>query len=72
MSWRSYSAGAYFLLDTRALPVSIAAALAALLIFGGVKGQLTGVAPLQSASRTAIAGTLAAAAPFAIARLVTG
>jgi vacuolar iron transporter family protein len=62
----------YFLLDavSRALPASIALTLAALLIFGGVKGQLTGVAPLRSASQTAIVGTLAAAAAFAIARLV--
>jgi hypothetical protein len=46
----------YFLLDTvsRALPVSILLTLAALLIFGGVKGQLTGVAPLRSALQTAI------------------
>ena len=33
---------------SRALPVSIALTLAALLIFGGVKGQLTGVAPLRT------------------------
>ena len=63
----------YFLLDTvsRALPVSIALTLAALLIFGGVKGQLTGVAPVRSALQTAIVGSLAAAAAFAIARLVS-
>jgi len=50
----------YFLLDTvsRALPVSIALTLAALLIFGGVKGQLTGVAPFRSALQTAIVGYL--------------
>jgi vacuolar iron transporter family protein len=62
----------YFLLDTviRALPASIAVTLAALLIFGGVKGQMTGIAPLRSAVQTAIVGTLAAAAAFAIARLV--
>jgi VIT1/CCC1 family predicted Fe2+/Mn2+ transporter len=62
----------YFLLGTvsRALPVSIALTLAALLIFGGVKGQLTGVAPLRSALQTAIVGSLAAAAAFAIARIV--
>jgi VIT1/CCC1 family predicted Fe2+/Mn2+ transporter len=64
----------YFLLDTvsRALPVSIALTLAALLIFGGVKGRLTGVAPLRSALQTALIGSLAAAAAFAIARLVSG
>ncbi|HEY8031475.1 MAG TPA: VIT1/CCC1 transporter family protein [Methylocella sp.] len=63
----------YFLLDkvSRALPVSIGLTLASLLIFGGVKGQLTGVAPLRSATQTAIVGSLAAAAAFAIARLVS-
>ena len=52
------------------LSVSIALTLAALLIFGGVKGQLTDVAPLCSASQTAIVGSLATAA-FAIARLAS-
>ncbi len=62
----------YFLLQTvsDALPVSIGLTLAALLIFGGVKGQMTGVAPLRSALQTALIGSLAAAAAFAIARLV--
>ncbi|MGH6838236.1 MAG: VIT1/CCC1 transporter family protein [Methylocella sp.] len=62
----------YFLLEkvSQALPVSIALTLAALLIFGGVKGQLTGVAPLRSALETATVGSLAAAAAFAIARIV--
>jgi VIT1/CCC1 family predicted Fe2+/Mn2+ transporter len=63
----------YFLRDavSRALPVSIALTLEALLIFGGVKGQLTGVAPLRTALQTAIVGSLAAAAAFAIARLAS-
>ena len=62
----------YFLLQTvsDALPVSIGLTLAALLIFGGVKGQMIGVAPLRSALQTALIGSLAAAAAFAIARLV--
>jgi vacuolar iron transporter family protein len=55
----------------QALPFSIALTLAALLIFGGVKGQMTGVAPLRSALQTALIGSLAGAAPFAIARLVS-
>jgi vacuolar iron transporter family protein len=62
----------YFFLAgiSQALPFSIALTLAALLIFGGVKGQITGVAPLRSAVQTALIGSLAAAAAFAIARLV--
>ncbi|QBR70504.1 iron transporter [Beijerinckiaceae bacterium] len=62
----------YFLLPTvsRALPISILVTLAALLIFGGVKGQMTGVSPVRSALQTAIVGSLAAAAAFAIARAV--
>ena len=62
----------YFFLPTvsHALPISIALTLAALLIFGGFKGQMTGVAPVRSALQTAIIGSLAATAAFAIARLV--
>jgi vacuolar iron transporter family protein len=63
----------YFFLArvSQALPVSIALTLAALLIFGGVKGLITGVAPVRSALQTALIGSLAAAAAFAIARLVS-
>jgi vacuolar iron transporter family protein len=63
----------YFLLNrvSSALWVSIVLTVAALLIFGGVKGQMTGVPPLRSALQTALIGTLAAAAAFAIARLVS-
>ncbi|MCI0736425.1 MAG: VIT1/CCC1 transporter family protein, partial [Beijerinckiaceae bacterium] len=63
----------YFLLDavSRALPVSIALTLAALLVFGAVKGRLNGVAPVRGALQTAFVGTLAAAAAFAIARLIS-
>ncbi len=57
---------------SQALPISIALTLTALFIFGGVKGQMTGVAPLRSAFQTAIVGSLAAAAAFALARLVGG
>ncbi|HUI21617.1 MAG TPA: VIT1/CCC1 transporter family protein [Methylocella sp.] len=62
----------YFVLAevSRALSVSIALALAALLIFGGIEGQLTGARPLRSAVRTALIGFLAAATAFGIARLV--
>jgi len=64
----------YFLLGSvsRALPVSVTLTLAALVIFGAVKGHFTGVAPARSALQTALVGTLAAAAAFAIARLVSG
>jgi len=53
-----------------ALPFSVAFTLAALFIFGGVKGHLTGAPLLRSAVQTAIVGGLAAAAAFGIARLV--
>ena len=64
----------YIILDSvsRALPISVALTLAALLIFGAVKGHFTGMAPVRSALQTTIVGTLAAAAAFAIARLVSG
>ncbi len=62
----------FFLAEiSQALPLSIALTLAALLIFGGIKGQMTGVTPLRSALQTALIGSLAAAAAFAIARLVS-
>lgn len=62
----------YFFLRevTQALSVSIALTLAALLIFGGIKGRLTGVRPLRSALQTTFIGSLAATTAFAIARLV--
>lgn len=44
--------------------------LAALLIFGFVKGRFTGVSPLKSAVQTAVIGSLAAAAAFAIASAI--
>jgi vacuolar iron transporter family protein len=63
----------YFLLGdvSRALVASVSLTLAALLIFGAVKGQFTGVAPFRSALQTALVGTLAATAAFVIARLVS-
>ncbi|HXW71761.1 MAG TPA: VIT1/CCC1 transporter family protein [Methylocella sp.] len=64
----------YFFSSTvaRALPISIVVTLAALLIFGGVKGQVTGVAVLRSALQTAFVGSLAAAAAYLMARLFSG
>ncbi|WP_026607961.1 VIT1/CCC1 transporter family protein [Methylocapsa acidiphila] len=55
---------------SQALLISIATTLSALFVFGGVKGRLTGVAPLRSALQTAIVGSIAAGAAFALARLV--
>ncbi len=53
-----------------ALEVSVGVTLAALLIFGYVKGQFTGARPLRSAMQTALIGGLAAAAAFGIARAI--
>jgi VIT1/CCC1 family predicted Fe2+/Mn2+ transporter len=54
----------------RALWVSIAVTLAALAIFGGIKGRFTGVPMIRSGLQTALIGGLAAAAAFGIARLI--
>jgi VIT1/CCC1 family predicted Fe2+/Mn2+ transporter len=64
---------AYLLLpDARsALRLSVVTTLAALAIFGGVKGKFTGAPILRSAFQTAIIGGLAAAAAFAIARSIS-
>jgi vacuolar iron transporter family protein len=42
----------------------------ALLVFGYVKGTFTGKRPFPSAWQTAVVGGLAAAAAFAIAKLI--
>ena len=56
--------------DTRrALPLSVGFTLAALLVFGIVKGRFTGVPPVRSGLQTVLVGGLAAAAAFALARL---
>jgi VIT1/CCC1 family predicted Fe2+/Mn2+ transporter len=54
-----------------ALFVSIATTLAALLIFGFVKGRFTGMRPIRSALQTAFIGSAAAGAAFLIARLIS-
>ena len=54
-----------------ALIGSIFVTLAALLIFGYVKGRFTVRRPLKSAWQTAVVGGLAAAAAFCIAKLIT-
>jgi VIT1/CCC1 family predicted Fe2+/Mn2+ transporter len=53
-----------------ALPWSVGVTLAALFVFGAVKGKFTGVAPIRAALQTSIVGGLAAAAAFGIAKLV--
>ena len=63
----------YILLATvaAALPYSIALTLAALFVFGFVKGRFTGSTPWKSAFQTTLIGSLAAAAAFAIARAIS-
>jgi len=55
-----------------ALLYSVVLTLAALLIFGFVKGRFTGMRPVRSALQTALIGSVAAGAAFAIARLIGG
>ncbi len=55
-----------------ALGASVAVTLVALLVFGAVKGRFTGAPPLRSALQTVLVGGLAAAAAFALARLLGG
>jgi len=50
---------------------SVVATLMALLIFGGIKGRLTGTYPLRSALQTMLVGGIAAFVAFAIAKLVS-
>ena len=54
----------------RALNMSIGVTLIALLVFGAVKGRFTGTPMIRSGLQTALIGGLAAAAAFAIARLI--
>jgi VIT1/CCC1 family predicted Fe2+/Mn2+ transporter len=54
-----------------ALLFSIAVTLVALLVFGFVKGQFTGVKPIRSGFQTMLIGGLAAAAAFGIARWIS-
>jgi vacuolar iron transporter family protein len=53
-----------------ALGVSVAFTLAALLVFGYVKGRFTGAHPVRSALQTTLVGALAATAAFALAKLL--
>ena len=55
-----------------ALIISIVCTIAALLIFGFIKGRFTGMRPVRSALQTALIGSVAAGAAFGIARLIGG
>jgi VIT1/CCC1 family predicted Fe2+/Mn2+ transporter len=50
---------------------SVIATLSALLIFGYLKGRLTGIAPVKGALQTALVGGLAAAAAYLIAKAIS-
>jgi vacuolar iron transporter family protein len=54
-----------------ALPASIGITLFALLIFGAIKGRVTGSGAVRSGSQTVITGGLAAAAAFGLAHLLS-
>jgi VIT1/CCC1 family predicted Fe2+/Mn2+ transporter len=60
----------FFASAKAALPVSVAVTLAALAVFGYIKGRFTVAKPLKSALQTVVVGGLAAAAAFGIARLI--
>ena len=61
-----------FLSDAHsALRFSVVVTLAALAVFGGIKGRFTGVSVVRSALQTSIIGGLAAAAAFGIARWIS-
>jgi VIT1/CCC1 family predicted Fe2+/Mn2+ transporter len=54
----------------QALSVSVGVTLAALFVFGFVKGRLTGISPLRGGLQTVIIGGLASAAAFGLARAI--
>lgn len=56
--------------NSSALPFSVVITLLALLVFGGIKGRLTGSGTLRSSLQTVIIGGLAAAAAYGLARLL--
>jgi len=53
-----------------ALAISVVVTLAALAVFGYVKGRFTGVQPVKSATQTLVIGGLAASAAFLLARML--
>jgi VIT1/CCC1 family predicted Fe2+/Mn2+ transporter len=54
-----------------ALPVSVGITLLALLLFGAIKGRITGAGAVRSGLQTVIIGGLAAAAAFGLAHLLS-
>src|ERR1700744_1166318 len=54
-----------------ALAASVAITLVALLVFGGIKGRLTGSGTLRSGIQTVVIGGLAAGAAYLLARLLS-
>jgi VIT1/CCC1 family predicted Fe2+/Mn2+ transporter len=54
-----------------ALPWSVAVTGTALVVFGWIKGRLTGTRPARSALQTLLIGGLAASAAFLIARALS-
>ena len=62
----------YILLSNAVLGLAVSAVvtLAALGIFGYLKGRYTGANPLRSALQTMVIGGLAAAAAFVLAKLI--
>ena len=56
---------------SQALPISIMVSLIALVAFGAFKGYFTGQPVFRSAAQTAIIGSLAAAAAFILAKMVS-
>ena len=54
----------------RALTVSVAVTLAALFLFGVVKGKFTGISPLRGGLQTIVIGGLASAAAFGLAKWI--
>lgn len=63
----------YMLLSTQAsaLHASVGITLAALLVFGAIKGRLTGAGPWRAAIQTVFIGGLAAGAAYLLARLLS-
>jgi VIT1/CCC1 family predicted Fe2+/Mn2+ transporter len=55
----------------RGLELSAAVTLAALAVFGFIKGRFTGTSPIRSATQTMVIGGLAAAAAFLLAKLIS-
>jgi len=53
------------------LRISVVVTLAALFVFGFVKGKLTGIAPLRGGLQTVVIGGLASAAAFGLARWIS-